>query len=74
MDPIQERQLQLTRRHLFSIASGGVGLAALNSLTAATGGLPGLPTHAAKAKRVIYLFQHGGPSQLDLFDYKTDLE
>ena len=29
--------------------------------------------HAAKAKRVIFLFQHGGPSQLDLFDWKPNL-
>ncbi len=33
-------------------------------------GLPGLPHFAAKAKRVIYLFQSGAPSQLDLFDHK----
>ena len=37
---------------------------------AATGGLPGLPHFAPKAKRVIYLFQSGGPSQMELFDYK----
>jgi len=36
----------------------------------ATGGLPGLPHFAPKAKRVIYLFQSGAPSQLDLFDHK----
>lgn len=30
----------------------------------------GLPHHLPKAKRIIYLFQSGGPSQLDLFDYK----
>ena len=41
---------------------------------AATGGLPGLPHFAPKAKRVIYLFQSGAPSQLDLFDYKPALE
>lgn len=78
MDPIQERRLQLTRRHFFSRAGLGVGTAALSSLLAAdgagaTGGIAGLPHHPAKAKRVIYLFQHGGPSQLDLFDYKPGL-
>jgi hypothetical protein len=36
--------------------------------------IAGLPHHAPKAKRVIYLFQHGGPSQLDLFDHKPALE
>lgn len=58
----------MTRRHLLQAASffwGRAGLAAAASDTFAT--------HAAKAKRVIYLFQHGGPSQLDLFDYKPQL-
>jgi hypothetical protein len=40
----------------------------------AVGGLADLPHFAPKAKRVIYLFQGGGPSQLDLFDYKPELE
>src|SRR4029453_17848973 len=39
----------------------------------APGGLPGLPHFAPKAKRVIYMFQSGAPSQLDLFDYKPEL-
>jgi hypothetical protein len=39
----------------------------------ATGGLRGLPHFAPKAKRVIYLFQSGAPSQIDLFDYKPAL-
>ena len=39
-----------------------------------SGGLPGLPHFAPKAKRVIYLFQSGAPSQLDLFDYKPQLQ
>ncbi|MEK9648336.1 MAG: DUF1501 domain-containing protein, partial [Gammaproteobacteria bacterium] len=33
----------------------------------------GAPQFAPKAKRIIYLFQHGGPSQMDLFDYKPKL-
>ena len=36
-------------------------------------GISGLPHFMPKAKRVIYLFQAGGPSQLDLFDYKPKL-
>jgi hypothetical protein len=36
-------------------------------------GLPGLPHFAPRAKRVIYLFQSGGPSQIELFDYKPRL-
>ena len=37
-------------------------------------GLPGIPHFAPKAKRVIWLFQSGGPSQMDLFDYKPALD
>jgi len=50
--------------------------AALGSLLAGDGlaaAPAGLPHHVAKAKRVIFLFQHGGPSQLDLFDWKPNL-
>ncbi len=69
--------LGLTRRHFFSRSSKGIGIAALVSLLSedatASGGLPGLPHFPPKAKRVIYLFQHGAPSQLDLFDYKPKL-
>ena len=36
-------------------------------------GLPGFPNFPAKAKRVIYLFQSGAPSQMDMFDYKPKL-
>jgi hypothetical protein len=36
-------------------------------------GVNGFPNFAAKAKRVIYLFQSGAPSQMDLFDYKPKL-
>src|SRR5213592_3875371 len=41
---------------------------------AAMGGLPGFPNFAPKAKRVIYLFQNGAPSHVDLFDYKPKLK
>ena len=68
----------LTRRTFFKSSSLGIGSAALASLLStdaeASAGLPGLPHFPAKAKRVIYLFQHGAPSQLDLFDYKADLQ
>ncbi|HWB96892.1 MAG TPA: DUF1501 domain-containing protein [Bryobacteraceae bacterium] len=84
MHPIDERGLLITRRHFFSRSATGIGVAALASLLSgdargsegvtADGGLPGLPHFAPKAKRVIYLFQHGAPSQLDLFDYKPTLE
>src|ERR1051325_1827633 len=71
----------LTRRALLARGGSGIGLAALASLLCpearedATewGGLPGLPHFAPKAKRVICLFQSGGPSQIELFDHKPRL-
>ena len=77
MNPLEARKQLLTRRHFFERASTGLGLAALATLLskdAAASTLPGLPHFPPKAKRVIYLFQHGAPSQLDLFDYKPTLE
>jgi hypothetical protein len=70
----------LTRRQLFERTGSVVGLAALSSLLnddlrgeAGTSGIPGLPHFPPRAKRVIYLFQYGGPSQIDLFDPKPAL-
>ncbi len=40
----------------------------------ASEGLPGFPNFTPKAKRVIYLFQSGGPAQMDLFDHKPALK
>ena len=84
MDPLQEAALQLTRRHFFGGSALGLGTAALSSLLRQdglraaepgkrVGGLRELPHFAAKAKRVIYLFQSGAPSQLDLFDPKPKI-
>ena len=70
-------RLAMTRRQLFSRASTGIGAMALGSLLNASeraGGLDGVPHFAPKAKRVIFLHQSGGPSQLDLFDYKPQLK
>jgi hypothetical protein len=78
MNPIDQAKLAMTRRHFFGLTSAGIGTAALGSLLAgdakADAGLPGFPNFAPTAKRVIYLFQHGAPSQLDLFDYKPGLQ
>src|SRR3954466_7964569 len=65
---------EITRRHFFGRAATGVGAAAMLSMEAraASGGLSGLPHFPPTAKRVIYLFQHGAPSQLDLFDHKPN--
>jgi len=78
-DPIQESELLQTRRHFFGRGATGIGIAALSSLlsselaSADTSVIPGYPNFPPTAKRVIYLFQHGAPSQLDLFDYKPGL-
>ena len=87
MDPLRENRLQLTRRHFFGRASAGIGTAALAGLLERDGlaapaageakrfgGLPGLPHFAPKAKRVIYLFQNGAPTHVDLFDWKPKLQ
>jgi uncharacterized protein (DUF1501 family) len=72
MDPLQELQLGMTRRHFFGRAS--LGAAALALLQAeGAGAAGGLPHFAPKAQRVIFLFQSGGPSHLELFDHKPRL-
>lgn len=66
----------LTRRQLFSSCGIGVGKIALASMLAADQSYASSTTglhHVAKAKRVIFLFMAGAPSQLDLFDYKPKL-
>jgi hypothetical protein len=69
----------MTRRDFlgrFGMGLGGIALAHLIHPAGATatedipGGMLGAPHFAPRAKRVIYLFQSGGPSQMDLFDYK----
>jgi hypothetical protein len=60
-----------TRRHFLSGAGLGLAGVALARLARADAhGALGAPHHAPRARRVVYLFQSGGPSQLDLFDYK----
>ncbi len=73
-----KNRLHVTRRHFLGKMSLGLGSVALGSLlipdlfTGKEGeALPvGLPHFAPKAKRIIYLFQNGAPSQLESFDYK----
>lgn len=72
-----------TRRQFFRQGGNALGAAALAALgmplaangveSSATNGLGTLPHFPAKAKRVIYLHMVGGPSQLDLFDYKPQM-
>jgi hypothetical protein len=79
---ILEHGLNWNRRRFLSRLSLGLGSVALGSLlipdlfsgAMEEGGLPrGIPDFAPKAKRVIYLFQNGAPSQLELYDYKPKL-
>ncbi len=77
-----EHNLNMNRRRFLSRLSLGIGSAALGSLMIPNmfgskeeeALITGLPHFAPKAKRIIYLFQNGAPSQLDLFDYKPKLE
>jgi hypothetical protein len=81
-DPAFKNGLDINRRHFLKKAGlgiGGLALASLANPMSAFGssnnlmgldGLKGMTHFAPKAKRVIYLFQSGGPSQHDLFDYK----
>ncbi len=84
MHPIRQHLSTMTRRHFFQRGAMGLGSAALTSLlpdgaNAAAGtlaptiGLPELPHFAPRAKRAIYLFMAGAPSQMDMFDYKPQM-
>ena len=82
---LSDLKYNCTRRHFLSRSSLGIGSAALASLLnplSAFGGSAGddpmrgilsKPHFTPKIRRVIYLFQSGGPSHLDLFDYKPTL-
>jgi hypothetical protein len=77
VNPLQQYQLNLTRRQLLKNCATGLGAATLanllpNTANAAQGSL-GAPHLPAKAKNVIYLFQNGGPSHVDMYDYKPQL-
>jgi hypothetical protein len=86
MDPLLETRMLLSRRQFFGRSATGIGVAALATLLNdeshaapadgrnGTGALPGLPHFPPRARRVIYLFQSGAPSQMDLFDHKPALE
>jgi hypothetical protein len=83
--PLSPVRQNLTRRQLLGQSSTGLGAIALawlcdRELLAAdrdrwksTAGIAGFPNFAPRAKRVIYLFQSGAPSQVDLFDAKPQL-
>jgi uncharacterized protein (DUF1501 family) len=87
MNPLHQHALHLTRRQLLGRTATGIGTAALASLLnpqlfaaanvprgASQPGALGKLHFAPKAKRVIYLVMSGGPSHIDLFDYKPKLK
>ena len=74
------RECSISRRDMLRLGTAGFGFLALagllqeqvwadsNPLT------PRAPHHVPRAKRIIFMFMHGGPSQVDTFDYKPLLE
>ena len=85
MHPVKEAILNETRRQFFGQVAKGIGGLALSNLmaeelfaqpqdTQAFGGLPTLPHFAPKAKRCIYLHMMGAPPQMDLLDYKPQMQ
>jgi hypothetical protein len=86
MNPIDQYITYETRRQFLGKAAKGLGIAALASIVGQSArgavanrsglgsGFLGSPHFAAKAKRGIYLFMSGAPSQLDMWDYKPDMK
>ena len=85
MNPLNEHQLLQTRRQFFGDAGlrlGGIALAQIlgSAASAAPSAvrvhppLPGFPHFKPRAKSLIYVHMNGGPSQLDMWDYKPDLQ
>jgi len=75
LHPVHQLETLQTRRRFLKFSAMGLGAAVFGSMPMKGSGLNTVPgTHfAPKAKRVIFLFMAGAPSQLDLFDYKPDL-
>src|SRR5215207_5931935 len=80
MNPLEYRRI-LARRDFLRTVGGGIGSLALADLLHADGATapinplaPKKPHFAPKAKNVIFLFMEGGPSQMDLFDPKPELQ
>src|SRR5437868_4032199 len=86
MNPLQDYIRYETRRQFLTRGKNALGTAAMASLLghaanarAATQNSPfriqnSLPHFAPKAKNVIYLHMVGGPSQMDLYDYKPEMQ
>ncbi|MFN3165494.1 MAG: DUF1501 domain-containing protein [Phycisphaeraceae bacterium] len=82
MDELQHACGRIDRRRFLQLGAAGLGGMAFAGICAGEATTKGastptasaLPHHTPKAKRVIYLFQSGGPAQVDLFDHKPALE
>ncbi len=80
MNPLLQQQYLTNRRHFFGKSAQGIGIAALASLlgedsfASEEALLDSVSQFAPKAKRIIYLFQNGGPTHLELFDHKPALK
>jgi hypothetical protein len=78
MNPFKQAVSSLNRRAFLQGSASTLGTAALAGLFARDGHAASTgvaPTHfSPRAKRVIYLFQSGGPSHIDLLDYKPELK
>jgi hypothetical protein len=78
--PDRHQRPPLTRRDFLRQSGAGFGALALSGLAPSFGLAAGnplaprAPLHVPRAKRVIFLFMHGGPSQVDTFDYKPLLQ
>ena len=70
MSEIFEQMNTYSRRQMLKCGTAGLGAMALGSLI----GADKVQNKKAKAKRIIYLFQAGGPSQLDMFEYKPKMK
>lgn len=75
-DLLDQYQVLQSRRRFLNHASMGLGATVLGSILAQRGSaeLSGLPHFLPRAKRVIFLFMGGAPSQIELYDYKPGLE
>src|SRR5262245_35598313 len=85
MHPLHDLKSNITRRYFFQQGSHALGWAALGSLlvsgktasaaeSSQSTARKNLQHFASKAKHVIYLHMVGGPSQMDLFDYKPVMQ
>ena len=69
MNDLKSTLAKIDRRRFLRLGAAGLGGISLADLQAAENDPPQRTHHEPRAKRVIYLFQSGGPSQVDMFDF-----